>query len=80
MRKSQRVTPAPSVTITVNDAVQRYGLSRSRLYVLLGQGHIAGVKAGRRTLIRTDSLDQYLATLPAAVVGETRKAIGSTES
>ena len=46
-------------------AVRYSGLSRSRIYVGLKEGSLRAVKAGRRTLVLRQSLDELLATLPA---------------
>lgn len=42
------------------------GVSRATMYRWLGAGYVKAVKAGRNLLIDFDSLDAYLATLPAA--------------
>ena len=48
--------------ISLKDAVQRYGTSKSTLYLLIKRGHIRAVKRGGRTLICVESTDQYSAT------------------
>lgn len=63
VRKSEKSNTV--ITLTIEDAMQRHGLSRSRLYVLLGEGKVAAIKVGRRTLVKVASLDAYMANLPA---------------
>lgn len=49
-----------TIAFTVNDAVKASGLTRTRLYVLLGENAIQAVRVGRRTLIKADSLRNYV--------------------
>jgi excisionase family DNA binding protein len=49
-------------------AVARYGLSRSRLYILAAEGKIRFVKDGKATLVDFESVDTYLVACPAADV------------
>ena len=56
------------ILYTINDATTASGLARSRLYALMGEGLISAVKAGRRTLIKADSLNAYIASLPTALI------------
>src|SRR5262249_7701745 len=57
-------TPAPAA-MTIRVATKITGLSKSPFYELLGRGHIAGVRVGRRTLILSASLKDYIETRPA---------------
>jgi excisionase family DNA binding protein len=52
----------------------RYGISRSYLYRLIGDGLIATRKLGRRILIVVDSVDAYVATLPRADIRPDRRS------
>ncbi len=61
------------LAFTIPGAVRASGLARSRLYDLMEKGEIAAFKAGRRTMIRADSLRDYLASLPPAVMGAGRR-------
>jgi excisionase family DNA binding protein len=56
------------IHLSVRDACARHNLSRSGLYILIGQGKVAAVKNGRRTLINVPSLDAHFASLPAAEI------------
>jgi excisionase family DNA binding protein len=56
------------IHLSVRDACARHNLSRSALYILIGQGKIAAVKNGRRTLIVTRTLDDHFAALPPAKI------------
>jgi excisionase family DNA binding protein len=53
----------------IPEACRRYGLSRSRLYLLAGEGLIRFVKVGNATLVDLGSVRDYLAGCPAAQVG-----------
>jgi hypothetical protein len=59
---------------TIPDATRATGLCRSRLYNLLGDGSIEAIKAGKRTLIRAESLRSYIDTLPAATIRPAKAA------
>ena len=50
----------------VPEACQRYGLSRSRLYLLAGEGLVRFVKVGSATLVDLGSVRAFLASRPAA--------------
>jgi excisionase family DNA binding protein len=56
------------IHLSVKDACSRHNLSRSALYILIGQGKITAIKNGRRTLINVPSLDSHFASLPPAVI------------
>jgi excisionase family DNA binding protein len=51
--------------VSIPEAVQISGLSRSALYERLSEGSIRAVKAGRKTLICTASLRTWAASLPS---------------
>jgi len=48
------------------DAKRRIGVGTTRLYELIGAGHLDARKTGNRTLITAESLRQYVASLPKA--------------
>jgi hypothetical protein len=52
----------------IPEASRRYGLSRSRLYLLAGEGLIRFVKVGNATLVDLGSVRAYLAACPSAQV------------
>jgi excisionase family DNA binding protein len=58
----------------IPEACRRYGLSRSRLYLLAGDGHIRFVKVGSATLVDLKSVREYLAACPTASVRAPRAA------
>ena len=58
----------------IDGAIGYTGLTRSRIYELVGAGVLDARKAGRRTLIVGDSLRAYLAGLPRADIRVGRKA------
>lgn len=59
---SQQLKPSH---LPIPGAVAYSGSSRTALYEALKNKKISAVKAGRRTLVSVESLDEYLASLPA---------------
>ena len=62
-------TPSGSAKRTLDelaDARKALGIGTTKLYELIGEGHLPTLKLGRRTLIRTESLRAFLAKLEAA--------------
>jgi excisionase family DNA binding protein len=58
----------------IPEACRRYGLSRSRLYLLAGDGLIRFVKVGNATLVDLASVRDYLSDCPPAQVNRPRVA------
>jgi hypothetical protein len=52
----------------IPEACRRFGLSRSRLYILAGEGLVRFVKTGHATLVDLASVRTYLASCPVAQV------------
>lgn len=52
----------------IKDACAALGISRSRIYELIGAGKLDARKAGRRTVITGESVKKYMATLPKAMM------------
>ena len=52
----------------IPEACRRYGLSRSRLYLLAGDGLVRFVKVGNATLVELDTVRAYLAACPSASI------------
>jgi len=48
------------ITMTVKTAVAATGMTRSQLFALIARGSIDTVKVGRRRLIKTSSLREFL--------------------
>lgn len=44
------------LTVTVAHARDALGIGTTKIYELIGQGHLQTVKIGRRTLVRTKSI------------------------
>jgi hypothetical protein len=63
----EHTPPAPEM-VPLPKAPAIFGLSRSRLYLLAGEGKVRMVKAGARTLVDCASVRAYLAALPAAKI------------
>lgn len=57
------------IAYTIPDAVRVSGISRTGLNNALKDGRLSAVKRGKRTLILSDSLSGYLASLPAYKAG-----------
>jgi excisionase family DNA binding protein len=74
MLKPSRQVENEAPTLTIASVIERYGLTRSRIYVLLEEGAIKAIKVGRRTLVRTDSINEFIAKMPTAVFGKSAKA------
>lgn len=52
------------LVLGVKDAANFIGLSRSRLYELIGDGSIEARKLGSRTVVPTESLKAFVAASP----------------
>ena len=52
--------------LTMRDACAHAGVSRTRLEQALREGSIVARRAGRRTLVITDSLEAWIDALPLA--------------
>lgn len=64
--------PTQPLAYSPADAATALGMSRAKLYELLAAGQIPVVKIGRRTLIRRDTLDRFLAEREAPAGGGAR--------
>jgi len=58
------VSPSPIKAWTVREWARLTSLSKSYVYILIGNGTITSVKSGRRRLITT-SPDDYIGSLAA---------------
>jgi len=65
MTTISREIPLPAGR-TVDATEAHYGWTRSFIYERLGAGDLEGVKAGRRTIITTESADRLFRGLPRA--------------
>jgi excisionase family DNA binding protein len=64
--------PIPPLAYAIRTAVAVSGLSRSRIYELIGQGQLEARKDGRKTLVLAESLNTYIASLPVITLGKGR--------
>ena len=55
IRGNEEATMEP-ITVTVDGAKRALGIGHTKLYELIGEGRLATIKIGRRTLVRTDSI------------------------
>jgi excisionase family DNA binding protein len=53
----------PRLALTIAEAAQSTGLSRSRLYLEVGAGRLRIKKSGRRTLVMMSELQRFLDSL-----------------
>ncbi|WP_421991762.1 helix-turn-helix domain-containing protein [Roseococcus sp.] len=56
----------PIEYLTVNEAMEKAKVGRTKLYRLLSEGSLRARKSGARTLIETESLAAWSKTLPVA--------------
>jgi excisionase family DNA binding protein len=70
--ENQKMTLKPLYTIP--EAATAYGISRSRIYILLAEGTLTAKKMGKRTLLTCESLQQYADNLPTAKFGNSKAA------
>ncbi len=54
--RSQTVPFAQKLTCTINEACEMTGLGRTKLYELIGDGHLTTTTVGRRRLVVVRSL------------------------
>lgn len=52
------------LTYSIDEAAEAAGISRTKLFAEIRDGHIVARKLGRRTLIERTELDRWLAALP----------------
>ncbi len=62
------------VWIPITVAPDSYGMSKSRLYLLMAAGEIEHRKVGRRTLLKASSLDDYIERQPPAALRRPKAA------
>ena len=60
--RSQTVPFVQKLTCTINEACEVTGLGRTKLYELIGDGHLATTTVGRRRLVVVRSLLSLLET------------------
>jgi excisionase family DNA binding protein len=65
------------ISLTINDAVRRTGISRSGIYRLFKQRQLTPRKSGTRVLILADELDAFVRALPTADLARGSLAGGS---
>jgi excisionase family DNA binding protein len=56
----------PLRMLSVPEAANELGISRSLTYELLSSGALRSVKIGRRRLVPREAIEAYIASLPAA--------------
>jgi excisionase family DNA binding protein len=54
----------PPLLISIDEAARLLSLGRTRIYELIDEDRLTAVKAGKRTLILTESMWAYVASLP----------------
>lgn len=59
---AQRTMPEPKL-LTVEEAARRLGISRTRMYALIGAGEVESVQIGRLRRVHVDQVDAYATRL-----------------
>ena len=54
------------LAVSITEAVRLIGLGRTSLYAAIAAGRLKTRKAGRRTLVETAELRQFIDSLPAS--------------
>ena len=49
-----------SYSLSINDTARAIGIGRTKLYQLINDGELEAVKIGRRTLVKTASIQSLL--------------------
>lgn len=52
------------ITVSISEAAKMSGLGRTSLYAAIATGKLKTRKAGRRTLVETSALRQFIEALP----------------
>lgn len=60
-------TPVEKHGLTIQEACTYSGIGRTKLYEAISSGKLKAHKAGKRTLILSDDLREYLRNLPLMV-------------
>jgi excisionase family DNA binding protein len=68
-----RVSDVSPEAVPLPRATAVFGLSRSTLYRLAGNGRVRFLKCGRSVLVDAASVRLFLASLPAATIRPERK-------
>lgn len=51
---------------TINETIQEIGIGRTKLYQLIKAGELTPRKIGKKTIILSDDLQEFLRNLPEA--------------
>ncbi len=60
------MTEVIPLAVSIAEAVRMVGLGRTSLYAAIAAGKLKTRKSGRRTLVETAALRQFLETLPSS--------------
>lgn len=61
--------------LSIRETSEIYGLGRTAIYELIGCKALKAIKAGSKTLISTETIEAYMASLPAAKVAAPRHRV-----
>jgi hypothetical protein len=61
------------ILCSVPQGCQMIGIGTQGMYDLIGAGEVRAVKRGTRTLLVVESLKEYAAKLPAAIIAPPRR-------
>lgn len=63
-------TVMDKIALSIHEAARISGISRSRIYTLIGDGKIDARKIGRRTVVLTESVKRYIDSLPRTEISK----------
>ena len=66
-KKEPNSAASRPLVVKPTEAARLIGESRNTVYRLLAAGKLRAVKRGTSTLVVTDSIDEHMASLPAAI-------------
>lgn len=54
--------------LSVNEAIEALGISRTTLYRMIGDGTLSAYKLGTKTILKSDEVQQFVDGLPKAEI------------
>jgi hypothetical protein len=76
MQQIDEPAAAPAAR-TVADTMEHYAWTKTFIFNELGRGRLVALKAGRRTLVTTESAERLFASLPRAAYRAPREALAA---
>ena len=66
-RAARRTSAVPQRLLSVEQTCEALNIGRTQFYKLVSEKRLSIVKLGRRTLVKTEALDAFIALLGGAV-------------